>query len=261
MTSNFIKSGLAGLLGLGVAGCLSASVMVTVAGNDDIFLAGQSSSPSSDAGALPTVGVAGGFLPVAANTYTLQVFGVTGTVSPCIFSPGCPSGGADGIAATPPGTDVTGPPTGVTSTLSPIQFSGEAMFLVGVFLGSGLPPTQVASIGDYGGGGALSSSLTTYSPLLGQTFFIGDGLTGTGTGSMQGFILPAGATQLYLGFADSAGDFDGIASSYGDDGGSLSANLQIVQINEAEVAPEPGTIVLFALGLAGLAVGRRKRSA
>jgi hypothetical protein len=263
MMSHSIRAGLAGLLGLGIAGCLSASVMVTVAGNQDIFLAGQTSSPSTDAGALPTAGVSGGFSPVAGATYALQVFGVTGSVSACIFSPGCPSGGADGVVTTPtPATEVTGPPAGMTSTISPIQFSSEAMFLVGVFLnGTTLPATQVASMGNYGGGGSLSSSLTTYSPLLGQGFFIGDGLTGTGNGSMQNFIVPTGATQIYFGFVDSTNNFVGPASSFGDDGGSLAVNLQIVPIDPDPAVPEPGTIVLFALGVAGLAIGSRKRLA
>jgi len=270
MKSNLTKTGLAGLLSLTVAGCLSASIMVNVGGNQDIYLAGQSSSPSSDAGVLPTVGVAGGFAAVG-PTFALQVFGVTGSVSPCVFSVGCPtsspSAPGNGVSATPPGTDITGAPTGVTSTLSAIQFSGEAMFLVAVFLnGSTLPSgSQVAQMPDYGVGG--NSTLATYSPTLGQVFFVGDGVVGT---TEQNFLVPVGATQVYFGFADSSGGttgFTGPASSFGDDGSCsstplscLSVNLQIVPVSASGV-PEPGTIVLFALGLAGIAVGRRMRSA
>ena len=42
------------------------------------------------------------------------------------------------------------------------------------------------------------------SPALGQPFFIGDGLTGTGAGATQDFIIPAGATGFYLGTMDGA---------------------------------------------------------
>ncbi len=43
------------------------------------------------------------------------------------------------------------------------------------------------------------------SPFLKQVFFIGDGLTGNGTGAAQQFIVPAGATRLFLGPADGTG--------------------------------------------------------
>jgi hypothetical protein len=134
------------------------------------------------------------------------------------------------------------------------------MFLVGVFLtgapGSGVGlGSQVASIGDYGGGGALSATQGSYSPLVGQTFFIGDGLTGTGSGAIQQFTVPTGATRLFLGFAD-ASSFVGQAGMYSDNTGNLTVNLQIVP---GGAVPEPGTIALFALGLAGLAIGRGKR--
>jgi hypothetical protein len=39
-------------------------------------------------------------------------------------------------------------------------------------------------------------------PKIGQVFFIGDGLTGTGTGSIQTFFVPSTATHLYLGYID-----------------------------------------------------------
>lgn len=38
-------------------------------------------------------------------------------------------------------------------------------------------------------------------PALGDTFAVGDGLTGTGTGDIQTFAIPKGATKLYLGYA------------------------------------------------------------
>ncbi|HEY3242752.1 MAG TPA: hypothetical protein VGM03_05305 [Phycisphaerae bacterium] len=39
-------------------------------------------------------------------------------------------------------------------------------------------------------------------PGLRQPFFIGDGLTGTGSGAVQQFLVPDGATRLFLGTID-----------------------------------------------------------
>jgi hypothetical protein len=90
------------------------------------------------------------------------------------------------------------------------------MFLVGVFL-TGAPESgvglgsQVTSIGDYDGGGGLSATQTTFTPLVGQTFFIGDGSTGTGSGAIQQFVVPTGTTPLFLGFAEKRGYVDSCA--------------------------------------------------
>ena len=39
-------------------------------------------------------------------------------------------------------------------------------------------------------------------------FFIGDGLTGTGSGAVQQFVVPAGATRLFLASSDDLGASD-----------------------------------------------------
>ena len=81
--------------------------------------------------------------------------------------------------------------------------------LVGVFLDNGVPtssPTPPALNFDPATGFGLAFS--PLSPGLKQVFFIGDGLTGTGTGNTQQFIVPAGATRLFLGTVDGSAWFN-----------------------------------------------------
>jgi Flp pilus assembly protein TadG len=73
--------------------------------------------------------------------------------------------------------------------------------LVGVFLSDEQPDKSPAPEPlDYTS--ASSRSKTTYYPKLKQPFFIGDGLTGRGTGTVQKFQIPQGATRLFLGTMD-----------------------------------------------------------
>jgi hypothetical protein len=52
------------------------------------------------------------------------------------------------------------------------------------------------------------------SPGVQQVFFIGDGLTGTGSGTTQQFVVPPGATRLFLGTMD-AYEWNNNAGSFG----------------------------------------------
>src|SRR5262249_26043566 len=54
---------------------------------------------------------------------------------------------------------------------------------------------------DFSGSG-IGMSFPSLAPGLKQPFFIGDGKTGTGVGSVQQFIVPAGATRFFLGTVD-----------------------------------------------------------
>jgi hypothetical protein len=85
----------------------------------------------------------------------------------------------------------------------------------------------------------LGTSFLSLSPQIGQLFFVGDGLTGTGSGSVQQFLVPPTATRLYLGFADAVG-YMGLPGQYQDNVGILNASFQIV--------PEPRTWALLSLG-------------
>ena len=55
-------------------------------------------------------------------------------------------------------------------------------------------------------------SFKKLAPGLNQIFWIGDGLTGTGTGARQKFTVPAGATTLYLGSSDGSGWYDNVGT-------------------------------------------------
>jgi hypothetical protein len=118
---------------------------------------------------------------------------------------------------------------GNTNLLSAGAVSGivaheRSLFLTGVFMGeTSAPKPPVLDFSQ----SALGMTFDKLEPQLGQSFFIGDGLTGTGDGAQQRFIVPAGATRLYLGFADGSG-FQGSPGTYDDNTGSVA--LRITQV-------------------------------
>jgi len=227
------------IFGLLVFSMTGFSDTLTVLGTNDIYAAGHST--------LPATIYPGTFPPsdsfTADPNQILTFSSVTGMVG-CNFS----------ITNGPDGTCFPGISTTVTSYggLSGINVDDANFFLVGVFLDSTEPsgPGPAVLSYNYGTPGSLSTSDPTFSPLLDQVFFIGDGLTGTGTGSEQTFVVPATASRLYLGFADS---FDSVPSYYADNVGSLTATFSI-----NTVAPEPSTDFLITAGFL-VAVGFYRR--
>jgi hypothetical protein len=97
-------------------------------------------------------------------------------------------------------------------TFSGISFTDFTCPLAGIFLEDSLPTSAPRPLRFYvsnSSEGGIQTDFTKLSPAIGQVFFIGDGRTGTDTGSIQGFIVPPTATQLYLGFVDVNGDVPG----------------------------------------------------
>jgi hypothetical protein len=218
-----------------------ASFDVSVLGTDNIFTAGGNAPLSCCLGTGPDTNAQLALTFTAGPGQVLTFSSVTGMV-------GCQNVLTNG----PDGTCFPGTSTNINSLndISGIQANDANMFLVGVFLGPGLPGSAPASL-DYNGT-TLTLSELSYAPQIGQVFFIGDGLTGTGTGSTQMFDVPTGATRLFLGFAD-AGDFSGNPNDYGDNPGQLSVDGSI-----AASTPEPATWLTLGLGgIALLAIGRR----
>jgi hypothetical protein len=106
-------------------------------------------------------------------------------------------------------------------SISGIQ-APNAGFVAGVFESS--PPTGSAPATlDFD---TIGTNFSSLSPVLQQLFFIGDGLTGDGTGDVQKFEVPSGATSLYLGIPDACG-YNGSPSCYGDNFGDFIVSYAI----------------------------------
>lgn len=101
--------------------------------------------------------------------------------------------------------------------ISGIIAHDRTLFLVGVFL-AGSPPANAPASLDF----TANITFRELAPVLGQVFFIGDGRADDG--AEQRFSVPAGATHLYLGFAD-ADSFQGSPGEYGDNSGGLRVTL------------------------------------
>jgi hypothetical protein len=216
---------------------------LVVSGRANIFGAGLAAPPApggGGAGELPP-----SYAFAAAPRLVLAFSSVTGTASCC---------GAGGHVGPDGGSHASGT-TDIRSAggISGILKSDATMFLVGVFLAGGAQPAVAPPRLDFSGAAAMQSA---FAPLLGQTFFIGDGLTGTGSGAVQRFLVPVGATHLYLGFADAL-EFGFPTSDpgyYGDNQGQLTAEFTVRPTS----APEPATHALLATALVALALARRR---
>lgn len=214
---------------------------ITVPGNAVIFDPGSVLSASTLAG-LGSNGSLGAVPAILAATFNL------GTVQSFTFSASGEVGCCSSINIGPDGYSGT---SDINSLLSISGYDGPPLALVGVFTNGSLYGSAPAAYSYSSGVGQLS-----YSTVLDQVFFIGDGLTGTGTGSTQTFYVAAGATELWLGFADAAG-FTGSPGDYGDNPGSLTVSGTLTT-NTEPCVPEPLSGLLVGLGLTALSLIRRR---
>jgi len=188
-----------------------ADTTVSVAGNANLYGAGHASPPAPEgngAGILPVLFTLSGTTPAY-----VAFSNASGTVH---FNSGL-TDGPDGAAFS-----LTTMPT--YGGLSGYRLD-HIRVLSGVFLDNTEPvdPAPATLFAD-------TLVFRWIAPGLRQLFPIGDGLTGTGSGSTQSFIVPAGATRLFLGYIDSYGGV--LPGWYGDNSGAVSITL-------AEHAGEP----------------------
>jgi hypothetical protein len=128
---------------------------------------------------------------------TVLTFSVSGGVSNQATVPPTNIPDGDAFFTSPfsglPGTDEG---NGIARMNAPVNA------LVGVFLDDGMPNNSPTPPGlDFSDGG-LGRAFGQLCPGLKQPFFIGDGLTGHGAGAPQQFVVPPGATRLFLGTVD-----------------------------------------------------------
>ncbi len=163
---------------------------VTVPGTTDIWLAGQADGAMLTYTNQVDVAPANAPVEVAVMPGRRLAFSATGSTS---FIGGLCSG------PSPDGGCLVIVDGGPANGISGVQVQADA--LIGVFVGAGAPGSQAPASVDF----SSNTGFATLSPLLDQVFFIGDGLTGTGSGAVQQFVVPAGATRLFLASSDDLG--------------------------------------------------------
>lgn len=203
-------------------------INLTVDGTDAIYLAGRNdvtvpplgtTIPSFPLGRHPYVN--SDFIP---ETFPTQIatsggqqfsFSATGCVG---YYNGldCPTSGF--------GPDGGGGASSLTGLGGISGYNGPIGSLVGVFLGDGNPASTPAPTPiDFSSSG-LGTDFTSLNVQLGQVFFIGDGITGSGT--RQSFIAPTGATRIFVGIADGFG-FVGAPGAYEDNDGAFQVTIDV----------------------------------
>jgi hypothetical protein len=208
---------------------------LSVNGTDNIFGAGHSTPPAPGGGSAGTLPPAVIF--PAAPGQVLTFSSVTGTATLTT---------SFGFFA-PDGNPSFGMNVSSFGGISGIK-SDKSSFLAGVFLGPAEPSNPAPPVLDFTAAG-LGTAFTTLSPLIDQVFYIGDGLTGTGSGTPQQFNVPATATALYLGFPDAPG-YSGLPGEYQDNAGTLTATFSV---------PEPTSGALLLGGCVALLSKSRRR--
>jgi hypothetical protein len=224
---------------LAVVACagMALAVDVVIDAKCNIFGAGFAVPPDPGGGG-------GGVLPVmipvvAGSGNYVQLSNVTGQVSAGF---GFPLHGADGGTSASGTTDVLS-----WGGISGLIHANRTLFLTGVFLGPASASDPAPARLDV----TNANNGQVFSPLIAQTFFMGDGRDASNL--LQRFNIPIGATRLYLGFVDAFdfGNPTSLPGHYSDNTGRITATVAVV--------PAPAS-ALVGLGMLGM-LGRRRRSA
>ena len=209
----------------------SRAELVVVPSMSNIYGAGHSGGAATPQPA----GGGGGTAPPSIDVLTTAQFGFAGSGS-VRFSP-----------SNPVSNNPDGPASASTTFLSFNGVSGfdsdRAYALYGVFVGATEPADPPPPALSFTG----NTSFANLSPQLDQVFYIGDGLTGTGSGSTQLFNVPTGALKLYFGLADGVEQSPNVIENgfYGDNSGAYSVEVSRFAI------PEPSSFISAVL-LAGI---------
>jgi hypothetical protein len=215
----------------------SNTAIVNVSGQANPWGAGHAALPPGADGILPPL------VHFQSGSNQVLIFtSVTGLVNENYDGYGFQ--GPDGITNSPTYASIN-PIEGISGF---VDFSRVAT-LVGVFLDDSEPTNPAPASLDFSDAGVIGHGFTSLAPQLRQVFFIGDGLTGTGSGSSQIFVVPPTATRFALGLLDIL---------YNDNSGSFAATFTISplpQIPSPSIAPvgftTNGTMQLQLSGLAG----------
>jgi|GEM_PF-5303519 len=165
------------------------SADATVPGRSNPFLSGHPDGTTAKADIAPTQS------PVLATAVTsgdILSFSAAGSVS--FGGAGNPTTPPDGSSAGASASEV-----GIAGYTGAGSLPVDA--LVGVFLTDAIPANPAPPVMEYPDG----LDFEILAPGNNQIFYIGDGLTGNGTGTRQQFVVPSGATRLFLGTTDGFG--------------------------------------------------------
>jgi hypothetical protein len=211
--------------------CLASGValngqnaVITVDSHTDIYQAGGYNDDAGEGAVLPFA-----YVFPARPGQVLTFLSVTGQWT-CNngIEPPYSADGTTTVGVCYPRANIS--PTGPFSGYDNTDYQGA---MVGMFLECGLPTRQAPTLRFYvndGSQGGIKTDFEVLQPAIGQVFFVGDGLTGTGTGDHQMFLVPPTATHLYLGYVDTCSS-SGYSSPgcYFDNGGRITVTFKISQ--------------------------------
>jgi hypothetical protein len=203
----------------------AASINVTVPGTSDPWLAGM---PPGSTASITDSAPAESPVFVALTVVPGEIlnFSATGGVSNV---PGCDPMTMSGCFPPDGGgliTHATGAENGIADVNAPLNA------LLGIFLDNSQPSLTAAPAAlDFG---TIGLNFTTFAPGVKQVFFIGDGKTNTNV--TQDFVVPAGATRLFLGTMD--------GFQWANNSGAFDVN-----VTTATSVPEPGSWLMIAGGI------------
>jgi hypothetical protein len=191
---------------------------------------------------MPAGSDAGGVDSAPGQSPALVALALSGGDVLTFSATGMVSNGPCGSAVGPDGTGFTSaafaPENGLSDVTAPVNS------LMGVFLDAAQPSlTPAPAPLDFSHPNALN--FTSAAPALKQVFFIGNGLTSGAV--IQQFVVPVGATRLFLGTMD--------GFEWNNNSGSFSVTIQ----SEGTPVPEPATLVLVVTYLIRSIVHSRRQ--